>query len=307
MADIVVLGSLNMDLAVRVPHLPKAGETLAGYGFQMIPGGKGANQAVAVAKLGGRVAMVGRVGDDAFGKNLCKNLKQSGVDVSGILVDNENSTGIAMILVHGDSGDNSIVITAGANGRVSHQDIGRVKHLLHEAEALILQFEVPLQVVECAAEIARRHGLKVVLNPAPAYPVSLDFLLKSDYLILNETEIEILSHHKVYDLESATVAAQSLIQQGIPVVIVTLGEKGALLVNSDILYHVPAKSVQVVDTTAAGDAFVAAFTVAILKGLPLKDAVRYAVCAGTITVTRFGAQTSLPSAEEVRDLFEEES
>lgn len=307
MIDIAVLGSLNMDLVVTVPHLPRLGETIAGHDFQMIPGGKGANQAAAVAKLGGKVAMVGRVGADAFGGSLRANLLRFGVNVDHVIIDEESATGIAMILVDSLNGENSIVIAAGANGRVSLEDLRKAAPLFGEAKVLILQFEVPLQVVEHAAELARQHGLKVVLNPAPAYPVSLDFLLKADYLILNETETEILSQDEVRDLESAKVAAQALVGRGLPVVIVTLGERGALLATSREMVHVPARRVQVVDTTAAGDAFVAGFTVALLNGFSLDDAARYAVCAGTLTVTKFGAQTSLPSAEEVQAFCKEDT
>lgn len=304
MPDIIVLGSLNMDLVVKAPHLPRPGETIAGHGFQMIPGGKGANQAVAVAKLGGEVAMIGRVGADSFGESLRANILRFGVNADHVLVDEESATGIAIIVVDGLSGQNSIVIAAGANGRVSLEDLRKAEPLFREAKMLILQFEVPLQVVERAAELARQHRLEVVLSPAPAYPVSLDFLLKADYLILNETEIGILSQHEVRGLESARVAAQALVREGLPVLIVTLGERGALLATSQEMVHVPARKVQVVDTTAAGDAFVAGFTMALLNGFPLVDAVRYAVCAGTLTVTKFGAQTSLPFAEEVRAFCE---
>lgn len=307
MIDIAVLGSLNMDLVVTVPHLPRLGETIAGHDFQMIQGGKGANQAAAVAKLGGKVAMVGRVGADAFGGSLRANLLRFGVNVDHVIIDEESATGIAMILVDSLNGENSIVIAAGANGRVSLEDLRKAAPLFGEAKVLILQFEVPLQVVEHAAELARQHGLKVVLNPAPAYPVSLDFLLKADYLILNETETEILSQDEVRDLESAKVAAQALVGRGLPVVIVTLGERGALLATSREMVHVPARRVQVVDTTAAGDAFVAGFTVALLNGFSLDDAAHYAVCAGTLTVTKFGAQTSLPSAEEVQAFCKEDT
>lgn len=307
MVDIIVLGSLNMDLVVKAPHLPRPGETIAGHGLQMIPGGKGANQAAAVARLGGNVAIIGRVGADAFGERLRANMLHFGVNMDNVVVDEESATSIAMILVDDLKGDNSIVIAAGANGRVSLEDLGRAEPLFRKAKALILQFEVPLRVVEHAAELARQHGLKVVLNPAPAYPVSMDFLLKANYLILNETEMEILSQHKVSGLETARVAAQALVREGLPVVILTLGEKGALLATPQEMVYLPARRVRVVDTTAAGDAFVAGFTVALLNGFSLDDAARYAVCAGTLTVTKFGAQTSLPSAEEVQAFCKEDT
>jgi len=299
MIDVVVLGSLNMDLVVKTRRLPRPGETVAGQEFRMVPGGKGANQAVAVARLGGRVAMVGRVGPDAFGETLRAGMLRQGVNVDHVLVDEASTTGIALILVDGRTGENSIAIVAGANGRVSLDDLTRAEPLFQEARALVLQFEVPVEVVEQAAELARGYGLRVVLNPAPAHPVPIAFLRKADYLIVNETELEIFSERAVESLESARAAAGVLTNRGVEVVIVTLGEKGALLATPQGSVGIPARQVQAVDTTAAGDAFVGAFTVALLGGVALEQAVRYAVCAGTLAVTRFGAQTSLPSAEEV--------
>jgi ribokinase len=307
MTDIVVIGSLNMDLVVRVPQLPKLGETIAGSGFQMICGGKGANQAVAAARLGTQVAMVGRVGADAFGESLRANLVDSGVNTDYVLIDEGSASGAAMILVRDRDGDNSIVIAPGANGRVSFEDVAGAKRLFEDAKALIMQFEVPLEVVEQSADLARQFGVKVVLNPAPAYSVPINFLRKADYIILNETEAEILSGRSVGDLATARSAGQALVDEGLPVIILTLGENGALLVTQEDVLHVPARKVGVVDTTAAGDAFVAAFTKAIINGYALMEAVRYAVCAGTIAVTRFGAQTSLPSAEEVWAVYQEET
>lgn len=305
MTDTVVLGSLNMDLVIRAPHLPGPGETIAGYDFQMIPGGKGANQAAAVARLGGKVAMIGRVGGDSFGESLRANMLRFGVNVDHVLVDQESATGIAMIIVDDVRGENSIVVAAGANGRVSLEDLAKAEPLFREGKVLILQFEVPLQVVEHAAELARQYGLRVVLNPAPAYPVSLDFVRKADYLVLNEIEIGILSQREVDSLESVKEAAQALVRGGVPVVIVTLGERGALLATPQERVHVPAKKIRAVDTTAAGDVFVGGLAVALLQGFSLIEAVRYAVCAGTLSVAKVGAQTSIPCGEEVYKFYEE--
>jgi ribokinase len=303
MADIVVVGSLNMDLVVKVARMPRAGETVPGHDLQTIPGGKGANQAAAAARLGGQVTMVGRVGADAFGPTLLENLKGQGVDASHVTMDGSAATGIAMILVD-DDGENSIVISAGANGRVNREDIDRAEGLWSRARLLLLQFEVPLETVAYAAEVAARHQVKVILNPAPARQVSPELLARVNYLVPNETEASFLAGVKVRDVASAEAAARQLLANGVPVVIMTMGEKGALLVTDEQAVHVPARQVTAVDTTAAGDAFIGGLAVALVKGFPLEEAVRYATCAGTLAVTRFGAQTSLPSAEQTQALYE---
>jgi ribokinase len=312
MTDIVVVGSLNMDLVVKAPRMPLAGETISGRGFRMIPGGKGANQAAAAAKLGCQVAMVGRVGADAFGPQLIENLSQQAVDTSHVWMDDEAATGTAMIIVD-DTGENSIVVSAGANGRVSKKDVDRIEELLSQAQILLLQFEVPLETVDYAIEMAARHQVKIILNPAPARPASAELIAKVDYLVPNEIEASILTGLEVKDLSSAEGAARKLLGYGIPVVIITMGEKGALLATDPLslgqrtrgekVIHVPARKVKAVDTTAAGDAFIGGLAVALVKGFPLEEAVRYATCAGTLAVTKFGAQTSLPSAEEVLDFY----
>lgn len=303
MAAIVVVGSLNMDLVVQTPRMPLAGETIPGQDLQLIPGGKGANQAAAAAKLGGQVAMVGRVGGDAFGPRLIENLSWQGVDTSHVGTDDGAATGTAVIIVD-DTGENSIVVSAGANGRVSSGDIDRVEELLSRAKFLLLQFEVPLETVEYAIGMAARHQVKVILNPAPAHPVSPELLAKVDYLVPNETEAKMLTGLDVVDLPSAERAARKFLGYGVPVVIITLGDQGALLVTEQRVVHVPAREVKAIDTTAAGDAFIGGLAVAVMQELPLEEAVRYATCAGTLAVTRFGAQTSLPSAEQVQAFYE---
>jgi len=303
MTDIVVVGSLNMDLVIKAPRAPKAGETIRGRDFQMIPGGKGANQAAAAAKLGGQVAMVGRVGGDAFGPVLIENMAQLGVDTNHIMIDQEASTGVAVITVD-DNGENRIIISAGANGRVNKSDIDGAEGLLRDAKFLILQFEVPLEVVDYAIERAARYPVEVILNPAPASAVSSEFLGRVDYLVPNETETEILTGLDVSDLPSAESAANKLLAYGVPKVIITLGERGALLVTKQGVTHVAARKVKAVDTTAAGDAFIGGLAVALVKGFAPEEAVRYAACAGTLAVTKFGAQTSLPSAEQVQEFYE---
>jgi ribokinase len=305
MADIVVIGSLNMDLVVKAPRMPLGGETLPGRDFQMIPGGKGANQAAAAARLGAQVAMVGRVGGDAFGPQLIENLRCQGVDTGHIRIDDEAATGIAMIIID-DTGQNSIVVSPGANGRVNEQDVDRVEGVLSQAKMLLLQFEVPLGTVEYAIQMAARHQVKVILNPAPARPALPGLIEKVDNQVPNQFEASTLTGMETKDVPSAEGAARKLLEYGVPVVIITLGERGALMASEQGMAHVPARSVHAVDTTAAGDAFIGGLAVALVKGFPLDEAVPYASCAGALAVTKFGAQTSLPSAEEVQTFYESE-
>jgi len=303
MADIVVLGSLNMDLVVKAPRAPEAGETIRGHEFRLVPGGKGANQAAAAARLGGQVAMVGRVGDDAFGPVLIENMARQGVDTGHIRMDQEASSGVAVITVD-DTGENRIVISAGANGRVSKGDVDRVEALFRNARFLILQFEIRLEVVDYAIDKAARYPVEVILNPAPATPASPEFLGRVDWLVPNETETKILTGLDVSDLSSAERAAKEFLSHGVRQVVVTLGERGALLVTQGQVTHVPARKVKAVDTTAAGDAFIGGLAVALVQGFSRLEAVRYATVAGTLAVTKFGAQTSLPSAEEVDQFYQ---
>jgi len=303
MSDVVVLGSLNMDLVVRTPEMPRPGETVHGSEFTTIPGGKGANQAAAAARLGASVDMIGRVGDDSFGPALLSNMRSQGVQIDHVAVDLDASSGIAMIIVDG-RGENSIVVAPGANGRVSVEDLEQARGVLQSAQFLVMQFEVPLITVRAAIALARELGLQVVLNPAPAYSVDRDFLNGVTHLVVNETEAQLMSGLDVSDLSSAQRAGEAIRKKmDIPHVIVTLGELGALLVSDEIT-HVPTHVVEVVDTTAAGDAFVGGLTAGLLRGLDLVQAVRYATCAGTLATTVLGAQTSLPSAEQVQALYE---
>jgi ribokinase len=303
MADVVVLGSLNMDLVVRTQQMPRPGETVRGEGFTTVPGGKGANQAAAAARLGAQVEMIGRVGGDSFGPLLLENLRAQGVGVSHVRRDPEAASGVAIIILDAQ-GENTIVVAAGANGRVSLEDLEAARDVLAQARYLLLQFEIPLPVVRAAITLANDLGLPVILNAAPALPVEAAFFRGVDYLVVNESEAQALTGLSVHDVATARPAGQALLRMGIPVVIITLGGEGALLVTQEQATHVPARRVQVVDTTAAGDAFVGGLTVALLQGLALVEAVRYATCAGTLATTVLGAQTSLPSAAQVRAFYE---
>jgi len=294
---------LNMDLVVRAERIPRPGETVHGHGFTTIPGGKGANQAAAAARLGASVEMIGRVGADSFGPALLRNLRDQGVGVSRVRTDPQAPTGTAMIVVDA-RGENSIVVAPGANGRVCLEDLEAARDLLAMSQYLIMQFEIPLEVVRAAIRLARELGLRVILNPAPAYSVEEGFLEGIYCLVVNESEAHLLTGIEVKDLAAAREAGRALLARGVGVSAVTLGANGALLVTSEGGVHVPARRVEVVDTTAAGDAFVGGLTVALLRRYDLAEAVRYATCAGTLATTVLGAQTSLPSAERVQAFYE---
>jgi ribokinase len=304
MNDIVVLGSLNMDLVVRTARIPRPGETVHGHDFHTVPGGKGANQAAAAARLGARVTMLGSVGQDAFGDAMLDNMMLQGVETGYIRRDRREPSGIALIEVQED-GDNSIVVAAGANGRVSIEDVDHAIELIWGASFLVLQFEVPLPVVEYAIGLAASKGVPVILNPAPAYPVDSGFLTGVYCLVVNETEAETLTGQPVIDVTSAKAAGTELQARGVPVVIVTLGAQGAVLVAEGKPLHVPARDVPVVDTTAAGDAFIGGLVASLDRGMDLPDAVRYATCAGTLAATVLGAQTSLPDKAAVDAFYRE--
>ena len=296
MADIIVVGSLNTDLVVQAPRFPGPGETISGEDLQIIPGGKGANQAVAAARQGLSVAMAGRVGNDSFGPELIENLKRNNVDVSHVQIDPSSATGTAIIVV-AEGGQNSIVLSPGGNGRVSAEDLARVPFSEHKL--LLLQLEIPVETVLEAARRARESGLRVLLNPAPARSLPDELLSLPDFIVPNESELSLLSGLPVNDIPSAEAAARSLLERGIRNVIVTLGAKGALIVNGEITKHIPPFQVEVVDTTAAGDAFIGGFASSLLENRSLEEAVRYGCACGALAATKFGAQPSLPTRAEV--------
>jgi ribokinase len=296
MNNILVVGSMNADLVVRSPRFPKPGETISGEDLQIIPGGKGANQAVAAARQGASVSMVGRVGNDSFGPELIKNLKQNNVDTDHVQTDSQAATGTATIIVDAN-GQNSIVLSPGGNGRVSPADVEAVSFSGHKL--LLLQLEIPIETVLAAAQRAKQSGLRVVLNPAPARPLPEELISSSDFIVPNEPELSMLTDQTVNDIESAEKAAKSLLERGVQNVIVTLGANGALIVNKQITKHVPSFEVEVVDTTAAGDAFIGGFASALLQNKSLEEAVRYGCACGALAATKFGAQPSLPTKEEV--------
>lgn len=303
--DVLVVGSLNADLVVCTPRFPQPGETISGEDLQVIPGGKGANQAVAAARLGSQVSMLGRVGKDNFGDFLIDNLKTNQVN-SQLVQRDDASTGTAIIVVD-SNGQNSIVLSAGANGKVSTADIESASFLHHDL--LLLQLEIPLTTVLAAARKARENNIRVILNPAPAKEIPDELIALADFIIPNETELSLLTNQTVDDLPSVEQAAISILQRGAKNVIVTLGEKGALIVNKDTSTQVDTYPVDVVDTTAAGDAFIGGFASVLEsdsllsnvqeQALALQRAVRYGCACGALAATKFGAQPSLPTKQEV--------
>ena len=303
---ILVAGSLNMDQIVRVPRIPALGETLLGAGsLKLVPGGKGANQAVAMARLGAPVAMAGRVGNDPFGERLLSSLQSDNVDTDLIVVDQEEASGVAFIFLAPD-GNNAIVVAAGANMRVGLDSVqsSTIFEAIAQAQALVLQLEIPLETVILFIAAAHKGGVPVVLNLAPGQPLSKEVLRQLEVLIVNETEASLLSGQRVDSLEDARIVATVLHEQGIPKVVITLGSQGAILATSDgsgktrIIYQ-SAPVVQVIDTTAAGDCFVGALTVALTEGQSPEEALRFAVYASALKVTKFGAQSGLPTRAEV--------
>jgi ribokinase len=296
MAKVAVVGSINMDLVVRVPRFPIAGETILGGGFQTIPGGKGANQAVAARRLGAEVAMIGRVGGDAFGSVLRQNLVQEGISTERLMVDDGQATGVALITVE-DSGENMIIVVPGANGQITPADIDAACPLIAGADILLMQLEIPLQVAEYAAELAHARGVTLMLNAAPAQPLPPGILAQVDYLIVNEVEAGLLAGTATAHPADGARALQA---QGAQAVVVTLGAEGSLLVSQGgISVIAPSFAVHAVDTTAAGDAFAGAFAVAVAGSMAPEQALRWGNAAGALAVMRAGAQPSLPTRREV--------
>ncbi len=295
--NILVIGSLNIDLVTRVPHLPQPGETIASRKFQKNPGGKGANQAVAAAKLGANVTMIGKVGTDEHGELLINSLRSAGVSTAGIR--REGTTGMAFISVS-DEGENHIVLVAGANNAVRRSDISAMRGLIEESDMIVMQLEIPLEVVKHALELAVGLGKNVILNPAPARDLPAEMLRHVYVLIPNETELQILSGMPTSTEQEIVDAARHLNSLGTQRVIVTMGDRGSFLISETLHTHIPAYPVRAVDTTAAGDAYVAAFAVGKTQGMSDVEAAKFASKVAAITVTREGAQPSLPTRDDVQ-------
>ncbi|MEN7973924.1 MAG: ribokinase [Verrucomicrobiota bacterium] len=298
MSKLVVLGSVNADHVLQVPSFPRPGETLHGRNYQVIPGGKGANQAVAAARLGADVAFIASVGNDAFGLSILKSFASDGIEVSAVKVVTDYPTGIAMIQVS-DGGENSICISAEANATLTKESIERDLPGIADAEYLLMQLETPMCGVTSAALHASEHNTKVVLNPAPACPLSGEILKHVDIITPNETEAEVLTGIAVTDQKTAQLAADELHGKGISTVMITLGAKGVWLSENGSGQLIEGFRVEVTDTTAAGDTFNGALLTGLIENKTMHDAIIFAHAAAAISVTRFGAQTSIPSRQEV--------
>jgi len=295
---VVVVGSTNFDVVVKAARLPKEGESMLASNLKFFPGGKGANQAVGAARLGARTTFIGAVGKDPLGDYLVRCLKGSGIDTAWVKRHPTHTTGCAFITVY-PNGNNSIVVDPGANYTLQPRDIERAKNLIARADALATVLEIPLEVVEAALRLARKAGKITVLDAGPPRGCPPEILRLPDIVSPNETELEALSGEKVSGRDSARHAAEKLLELGVRTVVLKLGGDGSMLVTAKGSTHFPAHKVDVVDPTAAGDAFTAALTVQLGAGFAIEDAIRYANVAGALATTRLGAQPSLPTRKEV--------
>jgi ribokinase len=306
MRTLVVAGSLNCDLVVRVEGFPQPGETVPGFDLQFFCGGKGANQAFAAARLGAVVSMIGQVGNDGWGRAQINSLKNTGVNVDGILIHSALLTGTAMIFIDSKN-QNQIIVTAGANRALFPNQIYPFKRLIHEAGCVLLQLEIPIETVLWLANESKQAGALVILDPAPAQPLSSELLQMIDYVTPNCTELSALSGAKVHEessREDIIAAARVLLQQGAKKVIAKLGHKGALLISPENEVWIEAFPVNAVDPTAAGDCFNAAFATVLMEGKTEREALRFANAAAACSVTKLGAQASMPTRSEVLEFLE---
>jgi len=301
--SIVVFGSINMDLVARAPRLPAPGETLTGRSFQTFPGGKGANQAVACARLGAKTFMVGRVGGDVFGGTLKAELEAAGVDHTNVEVDSLVSSGVALIAVE-DSSENMIIVIPGANGKVNEKDLPRLESALERSKILLLQLEIPLEMVVAAAKIAKEKGVKVILDPAPAQALPEEVYSLVDIITPNETEAALLVGFPVENQEDASRAVKVLEARGVGQSIIKMGSKGAFAYIDGKEQFYDAFPVTAIDSVAAGDAFNGALAVAFSEGKPTEEAVLWGLAGGALSVTKEGAQPAMPERNELLAILE---
>lgn len=285
-------------MVIRTHHIPMPGETVMGSHFMMNPGGKGANQAVAIARLGGDITFVCKTGKDIFGRQAQARFAKEGIHTQYIFEDEEFTSGVALVTVD-DRGENCITVAPGANMRLNVADLEKVHPAIDGADIVLMQLEIPVETVEYAAKLAGGRGKRVILNPAPAQNLSPG-LLRSLYLVTpNETEAEMISGQKVVDLDTARKAAEIIKEKGVKNVVITMGSKGSFVYTDELCELIPACQVQAVDTTAAGDIFNGALTVALSEGKSLLDAIQFGNVTSAISVTRAGAQASAPTRKEV--------
>ncbi len=302
MKHLVVVGSVNVDIFLRVPHMPKIGETVLGNRFYWHIGGKGANQAVGIARLGCPVYFVGKVGNDPFKDRILGELEKEGVKTEFVVQDEKNPSGMAVITVD-EKGRNFITVIGGSNRNLSCDDVEKAHEIIKDAFMVILQMEIPLETVRFTLRLAKKWGVRTLLNPAPANFLSSRDFSSIDLLVPNEDEAERLTGVQIKNLEDAEKAGNLLLKEGVQITVLTLGERGALLVTKEKTQHFPAVPVRPEDTTGAGDSFVAAFATALFQDKNLEEAVKYANYAASISVTRPGAQPSLPYKNEVENFM----
>ncbi|RDC61748.1 ribokinase [Adhaeribacter pallidiroseus] len=299
---ILVIGSANTDMVIKTKHFPLPGETVLGGRFMMNPGGKGANQAIAAARLGGQITFITKIGQDIFGRQALQQFLKEGVDASFVISDPDNPSGVALITVD-EKGENTIVVAPGSNGTLNPADVAKAETVFKEAEIILMQLEIPLVTVQFAANLAAQYGKKVILNPAPAAPLPDDLYRCLAILTPNRSEAEALSGVTITNLATAEQAARKLLEKGIKHVVITLGTEGAFVFDQSIAKLIPVTPVVAVDTTAAGDVFNGALAVALSEGLALDKAVEFANQAAAISVTRMGAQASAPFRKELQGLI----
>lgn len=308
MNKICVLGSMNMDLVLQIEDMPKVGETILSKGFKKIPGGKGANQAVAAQRCGAKVYMVSKVGKDENGKVLVDKLIEDKINTNYVLIDEKEPTGMAMIMVN-ENGNNSIIVVPGANMAITNEDIEGSKEAIKESDIVISQFETPINVTLEAFKEAKKLNKFTILNPAPAKEIQEELLNYTDIIIPNETEAELITGVKVIDLESAKMAASKMIAKGVKFVIITLGSRGAAVISKEDARIIDAFKVNAIDTTAAGDSFIGALSSRLntnnLTFEDLTEAVRFGNKVSSIAVQREGAQPSIPYLDEVLEIYKE--
>ena len=297
---IAVVGSLNMDLVINTESIPRPGETVLGTDFRRIPGGKGGNQAAAAARLGSEVIMIGAVGKDDMGGALIQSLIADGVNTEFILKKDGVSTGIAAIIVE-QSGNNAITVVSGANYELSKEDVLNDRTIIEKSKIVLIQLEIPLPTVKQALSIAKSSDCLTILNPAPAAVLDQEILGDIDIMTPNELELELLSGCPAKSMGEIQIAGNRLLEQGVKELVVTLGERGCVRINQDGMKHFSARKVTAIDTTAAGDCFNGALAVALAEGKEMEDAIEFAISSSALSVTKFGAQTSLPYRKEADD------
>ncbi|MEP0131808.1 MAG: ribokinase [Eudoraea sp.] len=298
MSEIVVVGSSNTDMVVKTPRFPEPGETILGGDFFMFPGGKGANQAVAAARLGGKINFICCVGDDIFGQNALEGYKKEGININGALIAKGKPSGVALITVNSE-GENEIVVASGANNLLSITHLESVSNQIQGADIILTQLETPIPLIGHLASYCRENRQKLIINPAPAQELS-DDILKELYLITpNETETRILTGIEVVDETSASRACEALFQKGVKNVLITMGSRGAFFMNSEVNFTAKAQKVDAIDTTAAGDVFNGALAVCLAQKMPWKESIEFANKAAAMSVTKMGAQTSAPYLNEI--------